>query len=68
MIGNFGPIFEQNANINFEPIFKKSVNYDPILEKSVDLGWPGFFNIFEQPKKLKFFRPKLNRPVAIVVT
>ena len=31
----FGPIFEQNASINFEPIFEKSVNFDPIFEKSV---------------------------------
>ena len=28
-----GPIFEQNENINFEPIFKKSVNFGPIFEK-----------------------------------
>ena len=31
----FGPIFEQNASINFEPIFEKSVNFGPIFEKSV---------------------------------
>ena len=31
----FGPIFEQNANINFEPIFE-SVNFGPIFEKSVN--------------------------------
>ena len=24
----FGPIFEQNANMNFEPIFGKSVNFE----------------------------------------
>ena len=29
----FGPIFEQNANINFEPIFEKSVNFGPIFKK-----------------------------------
>jgi len=32
----FGPIFKQNANINFEPIFKKSVNFGPICERSVN--------------------------------
>ena len=32
----FGPIFEQNASINFEPIFEKSVNFGPIFEKSVN--------------------------------
>ena len=34
----FGPIFEQNANINFEPIFEKSVNFGPIFEKDANLG------------------------------
>ena len=34
-IRNFGPIFEQNASINFEPIFEKSVNFGPIFEKDV---------------------------------
>ena len=29
----FGPIFEQNANTNFEPIFEKSVSFGPSLEK-----------------------------------
>ena len=32
----FGPIFEQNASINFKPIFEKSVNFGPIFEKSVN--------------------------------
>ena len=32
----FGLIFEQNASINFEPIFEKSVNFGPIFEKSVN--------------------------------
>ena len=27
----FGPIFEQNANVNFEPIFEKNVNFGPIF-------------------------------------
>ena len=37
----FGPIFEQNANINFEPIFekrKKNEDFGPIFEKSVNFG------------------------------
>ena len=28
-----GPIFEQNANINFEPILEKGVNSGPIFKK-----------------------------------
>ena len=32
----FGPIFEQNADINFEPIFEKSANFGCIFEKSVN--------------------------------
>ena len=24
----FGPIFEQNANVNFEPIFEQNVNFE----------------------------------------
>ena len=27
----FGPIFEQNANVNFEPIFEQNVNFGPIF-------------------------------------
>ena len=32
----FGPIFEQNVTINFEPIFEQNANFDPIFEKSVN--------------------------------
>ena len=32
----FGPIFEQNANVNFEPIFEQNVNFGPIFVKSVN--------------------------------
>ena len=38
----FGPIFEQNANVNFEqnvnfgPIFEKNANFGPIFVKSVN--------------------------------
>ena len=31
-------MFEQIANINFDPIFEKSVNFGPIFEKSVNFG------------------------------
>ena len=34
----FGPIFEQNETINFEPIFEQNVNFDPIFEKSAYFG------------------------------
>ena len=34
----FGPIFEQNANINFEPIFEQNVNFGPIFEKNANFG------------------------------
>ena len=34
----FGPIFEQNVTINFEPIFEQNVNFDPIFEKSAYFG------------------------------
>ena len=34
----FGPIFEQNANVNFEPIFEQNVNFSPIFEKKASLG------------------------------
>ena len=34
----FGPIFEQNANVNFEPIFKQNVDFGPIFEKNANLG------------------------------
>ena len=32
----FGPIFEQNATINFEPIFEKNANSDRIFEKTIN--------------------------------
>ena len=34
----FEPIFEQNANVNFEPIFEQNVNFDPIFEKKSNFG------------------------------
>ena len=34
----FGPIFEQNANVNFEPIFEQNVNFGSIFEKNVNFG------------------------------
>ena len=27
----FGPIFDQNAKVNFEPIFEKNANFGPIF-------------------------------------
>ena len=33
MFKMFSPIFEQNAIVNFEPIFEQYVNFGPILEK-----------------------------------
>ena len=38
MFEYFGPIFEQNANVNFEPIFEQNVNFGPILEKNANFG------------------------------
>ena len=38
MFENFGPIFEQNANINFEPIFEQNINFGPIFEKDANFG------------------------------
>ena len=38
MIEIFGPIFEQNANVNFEPIFKQNVNFGPVFEKNANFG------------------------------
>ena len=32
----FSPLFEQNANVNFEPIFEQNANFGPIFEKSVN--------------------------------
>ena len=46
----FGPIFEQNASINFEPIFEKSVNFGHIFEKSVNFG-----PIFEKSVNFEHF-------------
>ena len=37
-VRNFGPIFEQNAIINFKHIFEKSVNFGPIFEKIANFG------------------------------
>ena len=34
----FDPIFEQNANVNFEPIFKQNVNFGPIFGKNANFG------------------------------
>ena len=50
MFENFGPIFEQNASINFEPIFEKSVNFGSIFEKSVNFG-----PIFEKSVNFEHF-------------
>ena len=38
MFENFEPIFEQNVNVNFGPIFVKSVNFGTIFVKGVNLG------------------------------
>ena len=38
MFEYFGPIFEQNANVNFEPIFEQNVNFGPICEKNAIFG------------------------------
>ena len=37
-VRNFGPIFEQNGSINFEPILEKSVNFGHIFEKIANFG------------------------------
>ena len=34
----FDPIFEQNTNVNFEPIFEQNVNFGPIFEKNANFG------------------------------
>ena len=36
MFENFEAIFEQNAEVNFGPIFVKNVDFEPIFEKSVN--------------------------------
>ena len=46
----FGPIFEQNASINFEPIFEQNAHYGPIFEKSAYFG-----PIFEKKYKFRTF-------------
>ena len=46
----FGPIFKQNADINFEPIFEKSVNFGPIFEKNANVG-----RIFEKSVNFEHF-------------
>ena len=38
MFENFEPIFEQNAEVNFGPIFVKNVNFGSIFVKSVNFG------------------------------
>ena len=34
----FGPIFKQNANVNFEPIFEQNANFGPIFEQNANFG------------------------------
>ena len=46
----FGPIFEKNENINFEPIFKQNANFGPIFEKSAYFG-----PIFKKSVNFKHF-------------
>ena len=46
----FGPIFEQNVTINFEPIFEPNANFDPIFEKRVYFG-----PIFEKSVNFEHF-------------
>ena len=38
MFENFEPIFEQNAEVNFGPIFVKNVIFSSIFVKSVNFG------------------------------
>ena len=47
----FGPIFEQNVTINFEPIFKQNANFGPIFEKSAYFG-PKISNILLRVNEL----------------
>ena len=51
----FGPYFEQNVVINFEPIFEQNANFDPIFEKSAY-----FSPIFE---KSAYFGPIFKKIV-----
>ena len=46
----FGPIFEQNAATNFEPIFEQNANFGPIFEKSAYFG-----PIFEKSVNFEHF-------------
>ena len=46
----FGPIFEQNVTINFEPIFEQNANFGPIFEKSAYFG-----PIFEKSVNFEHF-------------
>ena len=46
----FGPIFEQNVTINFEPIFEQNAHFSPIFEKSAYFG-----PIFEKSVNFKHF-------------
>ena len=46
----FGPIFEQIATTNFEPIFEQNANFGPIFEKSVHFG-----HIFEKSVNFEHF-------------
>ena len=46
----FGLIFEQNANVNFEPIFEQNANFGPIFEKSAYVG-----PIFEKSVNFEHF-------------
>ena len=41
MFDIFGPIFEQNVTINFEPIFEQNANFDPIFKKKC-VFWSNF--------------------------
>ena len=50
MLEIFGPIFEQNVTINFEPIFEQNANFDPIFKKSAYFG-----PIFEKSVNFEHF-------------
>ena len=51
----FGPIFEQNVTMNFEPIFEQNANFDPIFEQNAN-----FEPIFE---KSAYFGPVFEKSV-----
>ena len=46
----FGPIFEQNVIINFEPMFDQNAKFDSIFEKSAYFG-----PIFEKSVNFEHF-------------